>query len=295
MSLQKDKMMRRSSQFLRLLSTSLPLLLLLLLSTTLPSLIVNAFTTSVRKSSSSSTSLFATKHLKIGLFGGGTGTTHIIFLPFFSMVIMEIPVFVLFCFSYHLFYDSSLIFFTVGGGVVQILQQKKEYFEKLTDCTLDIVKICVNDINKERDFIIPDGTTLTTNYDDILNDPNIDVVVEVMGGTDDAKNVVYTALKNHKTVVTANKALIAKHLPEIEKILNDVNKDSKDFVEFRYEAAVCGGIPIIRSMQSGTKKKQCCSIYIYFSMFLNHTISYMDTHHFFVFILILISFFNLFF
>jgi homoserine dehydrogenase len=115
------------------------------------------------------------------------------------------------------------------------------------------MKICVNDINKQRDFTIPDGTTLTTNYDDILYDPDIDLIVEVMGGTDDAKHVVYTALKQRKDVVTANKALISKHLPEIEAILNEVNNDptKDDVVEFRYEAAVCGGIPVIRSMQSG--------------------------------------------
>lgn len=76
------------------------------------------------------------------------------------------------------------------------------------------------------------------------------MIVEVMGGTTDAKKVVYDALKAGKDVVTANKALIAKCLPEIEDILENVNKGREVPVEFRYEAAVCGGIPVIRSMQS---------------------------------------------
>eukprot|EP01083_Nonionella_stella_P006346 18420_1 len=67
-----------------------------------------------------------------------------------------------------------------------------------------------------------------------------------MGGTTDAKDVVFGALKNGKSVVTANKALIAKDLGEIESLIGGLDND----VQFRYEAAVCGGIPIIRSMQS---------------------------------------------
>lgn len=75
------------------------------------------------------------------------------------------------------------------------------------------------------------------------------MIIEVMGGVDDAKDIIYNAIKSRKDVVTANKALIAKYLPEIETLLKDINsnKDKKN-VEFRYEAAVCGGIPIIRSM-----------------------------------------------
>jgi len=116
--------------------------------------------------------------------------------------------------------------------------------------TLEICKICVRDASKKRDFEIPAGCEITDKYDDILKDDSIDMVVEVMGGTTDAKDVVYASLTAGKDVVTANKALIAAYLPEIEKILQDVNKDRDDNVEFRYEAAVCGGIPVIRSLQS---------------------------------------------
>lgn len=141
---------------------------------------------------------------------------------------------------------------TVGGGIVEILESKKDYLKQLTGCDLEIAKICVRDASKDRDFTVPEGCVITDQYDDILNDDSIDMVVEVMGGTTDAKDVVYQALKNGKDVVTANKALIAKYLPEIEDLIAKLNqgKDRNEEVEFRYEAAVCGGIPVIRSMQT---------------------------------------------
>lgn len=139
---------------------------------------------------------------------------------------------------------------TVGGGIVEILQKKQETVQALTGRSVEIKKICVRDASKKRDFEVPAGCEIVTNYDDILNDDSIDVVVEVMGGTSDAKDIVYSSIEKGKDIVTANKALIAKYLPEIEALLKKVNDGRDDPVEFRYEAAVCGGIPIIRSMQS---------------------------------------------
>lgn len=134
---------------------------------------------------------------------------------------------------------------TVGGGIVEIIKKKQDYFQELTGHEIEVSKICVRDASKKRDFDIPAGCEVTEKYDDILDDDTIDMVVEVMGGTTDAKDVIFKALSKGKDVVTANKALIAADLPAIEKTLKDCPG-----VEFRYEAAVCGGIPIIRSMQS---------------------------------------------
>jgi len=139
---------------------------------------------------------------------------------------------------------------TVGGGIVEILQSKADHFTQLTGSKIEVVKICVRDASKKRDFEIPEGCEIVTDYDSILLDDSIDMVVEVMGGTTDAKTIVNKSLKAGKDVVTANKALIAACLPEIEQLILDVNADSDKNVEFRYEAAVCGGIPIIRSMQT---------------------------------------------
>jgi homoserine dehydrogenase len=135
---------------------------------------------------------------------------------------------------------------TVGGGIVEILSNKADYFKQLTGKSIEVKKVCVRDASKPRDFTLPEGCSIVTSYDDILNDDSIDVAVEVMGGTTDAKDVVVGALSNGKSVVTANKALIAKDLPEIETLLSTLDSAT----QFRYEAAVCGGIPIIRSMQS---------------------------------------------
>lgn len=141
---------------------------------------------------------------------------------------------------------------TVGGGIVGILEQKRAKFEEMTGRSLHIKTICVRDANKPRDFELPQGCTITTNYEDILNDDSLEMIVEVMGGTTKAKDVIYSALKSGKHVVTANKALIAAYMPEITELLDQVNskRDDNKKVEFRYEAAVCGGIPVIRSLQS---------------------------------------------
>lgn len=139
---------------------------------------------------------------------------------------------------------------TVGGGIVDILERKKEYFEKMTGRTLVVKKVCVRDVAKPRDFELPEGCSVTSDYADLLEDDSLEMVVEVMGGTTNAKDVVYAALKNGKNVVTANKALIAAYMPEIEKLLSEINSEREEDVEFRYEAAVCGGIPVIRSLQS---------------------------------------------
>lgn len=129
---------------------------------------------------------------------------------------------------------------------MEILTNKSDHFQKLAGGTkVEVSKICVRDASKSRDFIVPEGTEIVTDYDAILEDDDIDMVVEVMGGTTDAKDVIYKAIEKGKDVVTANKALIAAYLPDIEAQL-----EKAPGVEFRYEAAVCGGIPVIRSMQS---------------------------------------------
>ncbi len=142
---------------------------------------------------------------------------------------------------------------TVGGGICEILSNKRSYLETLTGSSIVIKSICVRDTSKPRDFDVPEGCTITDDTSSIVNDADVDVVVEVMGGTTLAKDVVFDALSNGKHVVTANKALIADCLSEIQDHLSSINADKQspaDSVQFNYEAAVCGGIPIIRSLQA---------------------------------------------
>ncbi|RYY86976.1 hypothetical protein EON63_04775 [archaeon] len=108
----------------------------------------------------------------------------------------------------------------VGGGVVELI---KRYHTngRLTGqgVSMEIVKICVRSKNKSRDFHIDPSIVFTTDNNDILGDPSINCIVEVMGGITDAKDVVFAALKAGKHVITANKALIAAYISEIQGIL----------------------------------------------------------------------------
>eukprot|EP01040_Poterioochromonas_malhamensis_P004301 gene4301-4608_t len=136
----------------------------------------------------------------------------------------------------------------VGGGVYDLLQRftLNQQFSKAHGVNLEIVKICVRSLDKPRDFKVDDSKTkIVTDYQEILSDPSINCVVELIGGTTQAKTIVFEAIRAGKHVVTANKALIASHLDEIQAELNKFPN-----VRFAYEAAVCGSIPIIHSLQT---------------------------------------------
>lgn len=139
---------------------------------------------------------------------------------------------------------------TVGGGIVEILTTKKPFVEKQLNTDITISKICVRDASKQRDFALPAGCSVTDDVESILTDDTVDTVVEVMGGTTLAKDIVLRSLKAGKNVVTANKALIAADLPLIQKTLDEVNAGRETPVQFGFEAAVCGGIPIIHTLQT---------------------------------------------
>jgi homoserine dehydrogenase len=148
---------------------------------------------------------------------------------------------------------------TVGGGVYEIVMDRlggtalhaaesggvPSTPRKTRGCI--ITKVCVRDLTKPRTFHINEAATeLVSDVNSILQDDSIDMVVEVMGGTTLARTVVLEALKSGKSVVTANKALIAEHLDEIHNAV----KGSSSNPKFAFEAAVCGGIPIIETLQS---------------------------------------------
>ena len=128
---------------------------------------------------------------------------------------------------------------TVGSQVVKILQENEDIITARSGKTIVPVMGTVRDITKKRDISIP----LSDNIDDILNNPEIDIVVELMGGVDEAYKVVTKALKNGKAVVTANKALLAYHRYELRDLAGDT--------PIGYEASVAGGIPIIKALREG--------------------------------------------
>ena len=136
---------------------------------------------------------------------------------------------------------AILGFGNVGTGVWKILQENKKEIMKRSNCQIEVAKILVNDINKKRDFDIS-KEILTDNIDDIINDESIKIVVELVGGRDEAKQYMIRAMKAKKHIVTANKLVIANWGEELFKIADEEN------VLFYYEASVAGGIPIIREI-----------------------------------------------
>lgn len=132
---------------------------------------------------------------------------------------------------------------TVGGGVYKLLNRQKEEFPYKVGANLEVGKILVRDAKKERPGV--DKALLTDNWQEILQDDSIEIVVEVMGRIEPAKTYILDALKAGKNVVTANKDLLAEYGGEL---LDEAGSNQKDLL---YEAAVAGGIPIIRPL------KQC--------------------------------------
>ncbi|MED1487762.1 Gfo/Idh/MocA family oxidoreductase, partial [Bacillus mycoides] len=138
---------------------------------------------------------------------------------------------------------------TVGSGVVHIL---KEHYKKITLDTgyeVKVKTVVVRDLEKERDVCI-DGIVVTSNVDEVLNDSNIDIVVEVMGGIEEAKEHIVKALQSKKHVVTANKDLMAVYGAELLQLAN------KNECDLCYEASVAGGIPILRGLSDGLASDQ---------------------------------------
>jgi len=133
-------------------------------------------------------------------------------------------------------------FGNVGAGVYKNLEKNRHLLRERTGCELEITKIAVRDPAKARDFALPAGL-VTTNPDDLVNDPDISIVVELIGGTDRAFDLVKAALESGKAVVTGNKALLAERGQELFAIAEANGRP------IHYEAAVAGGIPIIKAVQ----------------------------------------------
>ena len=138
-------------------------------------------------------------------------------------------------------------FGTVGKGIYRILNSTNDIHPILKE--IEIVGIAVKDINKKRDLEL-DKNLLIDNPYELVDDPSIDVIVEVMGGTGIAKDIILKSLKARKSVVTANKAVMARHGSEI------YSTASKYGVYVLTEAAVCGGIPIIEPLKRSLKSNQ---------------------------------------
>lgn len=132
---------------------------------------------------------------------------------------------------------------TVGSGVIQVLAKNKDIITAKTGAQIEVAKVLVRDRNKARD-ISDNNIILTCDINDILNDPEIKIVIEVMGGINPAKEYILQALNLGKSVVTANKDLMALHGKDLFEAA------SHGHVDLRFEASVGGGIPIIGPLKT---------------------------------------------
>lgn len=133
---------------------------------------------------------------------------------------------------------------TVGTGVVKIIENHQDKLMHQVGCPVQIKKVLVKDMDKQRDVSI-NREMLTTDANDILQDSEIDVVIEVMGGVDETREYLLTALNSKKHVVTANKDLMAVYGSEL------LTAASENGCDLFYEASVAGGIPILRGLVDG--------------------------------------------
>lgn len=142
---------------------------------------------------------------------------------------------------------------TVGGGTYKILTDKYEFYKKTQD--VEIVVECVLELNKERikSLGVPEEC-VAGSIEEVVSNPNVDIVIEVIGGVGIAKTFVLDALNAGKTVVTSNKELICKYSHELEKAAKRNN------CGLYYEASCVGGVPIIRTLLDGVQANKITSI-----------------------------------
>ena len=133
---------------------------------------------------------------------------------------------------------------TVGSGVFHALQLNGGLVASRIGVKVVVRKVAVKAFNEPRPYKIP-RSVMTTNWQSVVNDPQVDIVIELVGGTTIAKTMILAALKLGKPVITANKALLSAHGEELFAAAK------KYGANLYYEASVCGGIPIIKSLREG--------------------------------------------
>ncbi|MEE9203401.1 MAG: homoserine dehydrogenase [Nitrospirales bacterium] len=161
-------------------------------------------------------------------------------------------------------------FGTVGAGVARILLQNASLIQRRVGVPLELVRVADLDVTRDRGVKLSPGI-LTTDARDVLDDPAIDVVLELIGGYSVAKQVILDAMARGKHVVTANKALLAVHGEEIFEAA------ARHHVDLGFEASVGGGIPVIRTLTEGLAANTVLSIYGIINGTSNYILSRMTS------------------
>ena len=159
---------------------------------------------------------------------------------------------------------------TIGSYFYNYLKKNKNIIFNKTNTMPNILFVSARSLKKKRNFSVPKEIWLK-NYLSATKNKNVDIIIELIGGAEGAaKKLVFEALRNKKNVITANKALVAKYGDQLSKIAED-NK-----VNFEFEAAVCGGIPIIRSIKEGLIANNISKVYGILNGTSNYILSSMD-------------------
>ena len=130
---------------------------------------------------------------------------------------------------------------TIGCGTLRILTENREILSERIGATIDVVRAADLDLDRTRPVSIP-KSILTTDALDVVRDPEVQIVVELIGGVEPARSYILEAIEHGKHVVTANKALLSEHWQEL------VEKAEEKGVSLLYEGSVAGGIPLIRAI-----------------------------------------------
>ena len=143
---------------------------------------------------------------------------------------------------------------TVGSGVYHALQRNGDLLSSRIGVKVNVHKIAVKAFDEPRPYGIPQAL-MTTDWQSVVHDPEVDIVAELVGGTGIAKTMILTALKLGKPVITANKALLSEHGEELFEAAQNFGTN------LYYEASVCGGIPIIKSLREGFVGNRIIALY----------------------------------
>ena len=161
----------------------------------------------------------------------------------------------------------------IGSYLYKYLIKNKKQLTEKNRSIPNILLVYAKNKKKKRNFTIP-KKKWAKNFDEIIKNKKIDLIVELIGGSEGAaKNLVFKALNHKKHVVTANKALIAKYGDQLAKIAE------KNRVNFEFEASVCGGVPVIRSLKEGLIANKINKIYGIFNGTSNYILSSTDKHN----------------
>ena len=165
---------------------------------------------------------------------------------------------------------ALLGFGTVGSGVAETIKRNSQMMAEQLGCQLKITYVLVRHPDKYKNVPLLEGVHLTSSFDEIMADPDIGIVVEVMGGIHPAKEYIFEALNHKMSVVSANKDVVALFGPEI------MHTAMENHVNFSCEASVGGGIPILRPLHDSLAANEIESIVGIVNGTTNFILSSMD-------------------